>query len=711
MTEDHKADTSASASNCRPFQLGWWRVEPARNLLVSTAQEVALTHRSMEVLCRLAHSSGEVVSRQDLLHQVWGDTVVNEEVLTRVISDLRRALGDDRTRPSYIETIPKRGYRLVTEPGPVASSSESASLPKEASSRNWLWAVAAVPVAVLILLSLWWTTHPSETEPIGAIVIKDLVSLTSDPGYDSFPAFSHDGTRLAFCRRPTHTTPYRIFVKQPGQAREIDLTQPDFDAVFPRWSPDDAAIAFVRVRGNDKDICTVPSLGGPSKVLYTLSGRVRGLDWSPDGKNLVFDYAPNEGVFTLQVLSLSDGQLQQITQPRHASWGDFSPRYSPNGESIAFVRDIPDSGRAVMLMPAEGGDVRRLTRVYGSIYSFDWHPNGRDLLLVGVWGEGPGLWRENLGKGQSQRLHLPNESVRHIAVNPVTGGLALQMPRSDYDLMLLELDAETGQEQELPSQVVFESTQPENLPAVDPHQGRIAFVSQRAGQAQVYLAESAGAEPEAITSFRETHPLGLVWAPDGSKLLIGGREAEDIPYLSVFDPQTGMHLRIPFDGGTIVDLTWSADSQWIYIFAYREGDVFRYRVKPDGSNMCSGIPVGFMNVIGPGPETDSHYFLDQLHPGLRLHSPKGQKSIVAEYPPTNRLTATGFRDGKVYFMVYRDKKYQLVRHDLATGIQHGLGFTTLRCVGSLAVLPDGKSLVVAVETKLSADIFLATQIP
>ena len=97
----------------REFQIAGWRAQPQFHQLVGPAGPVAVEARSMEVLVALAQGAGEVVSREDLLRRVWGELFVEEHVLTHAIWDLRQALGDAPKRPRFIQTVPKRGYRLV----------------------------------------------------------------------------------------------------------------------------------------------------------------------------------------------------------------------------------------------------------------------------------------------------------------------------------------------------------------------------------------------------------------------------------------------------------------------------------------------------------------------------------------------------------------------------------------------------------------------
>ena len=95
------------------FKVGPWEVRPLTGELTGGGEPARLEPKVMEVLVALAQQPGEVVEREELLRRVWGNrAAVSDEPLTRCIAELRRAFGDSRQAPTYIQTIPKRGYRL-----------------------------------------------------------------------------------------------------------------------------------------------------------------------------------------------------------------------------------------------------------------------------------------------------------------------------------------------------------------------------------------------------------------------------------------------------------------------------------------------------------------------------------------------------------------------------------------------------------------------
>lgn len=98
------------------FQVGRWCVEPLRGAVTGPdGRAQHLEPKVMDVFVCLAEHASELVTRDQLLGAVWHGQDVTDEPLTRAIGALRRALNDDRSNPKYIETVPKRGYRLIAE--------------------------------------------------------------------------------------------------------------------------------------------------------------------------------------------------------------------------------------------------------------------------------------------------------------------------------------------------------------------------------------------------------------------------------------------------------------------------------------------------------------------------------------------------------------------------------------------------------------------
>jgi adenylate cyclase len=149
------------------FRVGHWLVAPSLNSISSKGTTVRLEPKVMEVLLCLAKHAGETLPKETLFHAVWPDTFVTDDVLTHSISELRRAFEDDAREPRIIQTIPKRGYRLIA---PVSAACIAAS-PAAGAARD--------SIAVLPFVSM--SAEPDDEFFTDGITEEIINALTQIP--------------------------------------------------------------------------------------------------------------------------------------------------------------------------------------------------------------------------------------------------------------------------------------------------------------------------------------------------------------------------------------------------------------------------------------------------------------------------------------------------------------------------------------------------
>jgi len=139
-----KVETSDLAGD--PFRIGEWLVEPSLNRLSHGDTTISLEFQVMNVLVCLAGRAGDVVTRQEIVDRVWATEFVSDNSLTQAIKELRNAFGDDARNPSFIETIHRRGYRLIPSVETTVIENRSAN------SKRWPYILLAVVIAAIIAL-------------------------------------------------------------------------------------------------------------------------------------------------------------------------------------------------------------------------------------------------------------------------------------------------------------------------------------------------------------------------------------------------------------------------------------------------------------------------------------------------------------------------------------------------------------------------------
>ncbi len=138
------------------YKIGDFEVLPAQNQLRLEGEVSDIEPKVMDILVLFAARPGEVIPKSEIASAIWGEVEVNDDALTRTLWKLRKALGDSAKNPSYIETVPKRGYRLIAEVSTAGPSSISASKPAGTSTAvripTELVALGGVLLVVIALL-------------------------------------------------------------------------------------------------------------------------------------------------------------------------------------------------------------------------------------------------------------------------------------------------------------------------------------------------------------------------------------------------------------------------------------------------------------------------------------------------------------------------------------------------------------------------------
>ena len=146
------------------FELAGVEVNPETLRIHRDNQIERIEPKTMQVLLTLAAQAGEVVTREALEREVWAGRIVSHDALTNSIAKLRRALGDDRRRPRFIETIPKRGYRLIPVPAPTSTMVASPLI----RGKSLAWSISMVMTAALMVVGFGLHTwlSPDEEQPL-----------------------------------------------------------------------------------------------------------------------------------------------------------------------------------------------------------------------------------------------------------------------------------------------------------------------------------------------------------------------------------------------------------------------------------------------------------------------------------------------------------------------------------------------------------------
>jgi Tol biopolymer transport system component/DNA-binding winged helix-turn-helix (wHTH) protein len=590
------------------LQVGEWRAQPSLNRLQRDDRIVRLEPKVMQVLECLAEHAGEVVSRDMLVARVWPDVHVSDDVLHRAVGELRRAFGDEATRPAYIETIRKRGYRLIApvERGDIGRAAEAkasalrtegeaSSTPPMGSRVGRTTIIAAAMLLAGIALGVVdLATRPSS---VATQASPRFVPLAAGPSNETDPALSPDGQRLAYVSRPGGAaTQADIFIVDTPGATPRRWTTSDADDRLPAWRPDGGAVAFVRMSGSSCEVLVRP-IDETTETRVGMCGNAEEprLAWSADGRWLVSSLAagpvPNRGWQIVKV-GVASGERVPLTEPSPTGSRDHSPTIAPNGRDVAFIRAISGGVSDVYVVSINGGAARRVTHDAGDLVGLDWTDDGRSLVYASDRAGSYSLWTIAASGGAAHLLAGGSAKLKHPSSSRRGSRVAYESWSYEINLWDREFPSIGGVDS------AGESRPDDGVSAVDrplgetsdlwnyhpqpsPDDRLLAFVSTRSGAHEVWVSARDGSSPRQLTRFGRASVRAPQWSPDGSRLVVSAIVAEEAD-LYLIDVLSGRTTPLTHSVGDEVAPAWSRDGRDVYFGAKQHDRWQIWKVDVDG---------------------------------------------------------------------------------------------------------------------------------
>lgn len=554
-------------------------------------EAMRITLKSLGVLLVLVAHAGRPVSREALLEWVWPDTLPTDDVITQAITQLRKALGDDREHPRYIETLAKQGYRLIApvewladpERAPVPVAAAAATAPRRAR-RVWAVVDTLGVLALIAAMGAWlWSRRPEASTPApqtpavasaGAAASVPVQRIATSPLSEGAPSLSPDGALLVYTRHREDGRGAALMLQTASAVPPRALTEsaPDRWDMSPAWAPDGRQIAFLRSEDARCRILLVAATGGtPREIGDCLPGAAE-VAWFPDGRALVGGGAtPDENATStdgrrLQTMRIDEGVWRPIAYARRDEDIDMRPRVSPDGRWIAFQRNL--SLGDLWRIPVAGGTPERITRLRTNFFGLAWTPDSGELVYGRYRSDGVVLVRQRLADGATAEYRLPGSELTSPTVALRGDRVAFVIEQSQSQLHTARIA--DGAQAHARGEVLFPSTRSDLLPAVSPDGRQLLFLSDRDGAMRVWWAELA--RPDSLRAVEGVEPMPRfppVWNADSTRALVVADHADGRKTAVEIDPRLGRVRTLPVPDAVPVHLSWHPDPGRLLVVAER----------------------------------------------------------------------------------------------------------------------------------------------
>jgi DNA-binding winged helix-turn-helix (wHTH) protein/Tol biopolymer transport system component len=679
-----------------PFRLGEIEVRPGSNELVIAREVVRIKPRLMDVLLRLAASAGQVVTREALIADAWPRRMVNDEVLSRAIADLRSVLRDDPREARYIETLPKLGYRLVAPIGGLAEAAPSRKPSRLVPAVAAVLALAGIAVAALV-----WQDPADSGDGVAALTrqLAGAEPFSSGVELEVLPRFSPDGRRVAFAAVDDKAA--RVVVREVHSAQRVVIGDEGEVNNGPVFFPDGQRLALYHRAPGSED-CGIVALDLRTQVRERLVDCTRSpqarFDLSPDGRTLVYAGTVRpQFPAGLVARDLATGKERVLTSPTPDQGNDVSPRFSPDGATIAFLRGTQSSRELWTVALAEGAEAVNAGAPRGTSYGLAWLGPRGPLLVGADWFGQRALNRFDLATRAGAMVG--GRGARSVDVDGA-GNVVFENAVYSANLFLLDPSNPAAAPREL-----WPSTRYTNQPEFSPDGERVLFVSNRDGAGAIYVATLDGALRRILGADDFTY-MRPHWSRDG-RLVYAVRvtrreDGERMQQAVRANTVTGAVDVLAAFGTHVYDVHEAADGTLVV------GEVSGNAARLMRARATDATPERL-----PWPLASEYQvaggkvaFMQPNLPGLTLCELASLRCepLDASVDEGNRFDWFLTRDA----VWYRTPAPEVVRYDLAKrAITSRLAFAPTAFGLSLAVSADGRRMLVAREAPAVIDLMYA----
>ncbi|MGH9659293.1 MAG: hypothetical protein ACRD96_12170, partial [Bryobacteraceae bacterium] len=331
-----------------------------------------------------------------------------------------------------------------------------------------------------------------------------------------------------------------------GVPRRLTTSPARDDA--PAWSPDGREVAFVRHFSGSAIVMTIPAFGGAERMLGPTTGNH--VAWAPDGSGIA--WLERQGIGLTPV---AGGSRQRLT----TSPGDRTFSFAPDGKSLAVARWNTKDTSDVFVVPLDGGDPRQLTYAGRPVYGLVWTANGSEIVFSSLRPDGEGLWRVEAKGGSRARAIGTGGDMRYPSL---ARGTRLACERDIADSSVWKLDAGRS------ARRVVESRGSDYSPDLSPSGHRMAFVSDRDGSPEIWLADPDGTRAMQLTTLRASALGSPRFSPDGLRVAFDA-VVEDEREIWAIGVDGGKPRRVATGNRP----AWSHDGRHIY--CHSAGRIFK----------------------------------------------------------------------------------------------------------------------------------------
>jgi|GEM_PF-2656668 len=569
------------------IQIGSLQLDVDANQLIIDNDRIQIEPKLVEVLCYLKSRQNQVVTRENLLAEVWHGQVVSDNAITRSISQVRKYLELSAQPRPQIETIPRVGYRLnieqINENTPKKTNENKHandqtfttvdSSPKQKS--GWLkrkitvdttmFKVATFILFTLVIFAEFFYELMTQSGKIDEV---KLMTLTELPGVERKPRYSPNGQLIAFNYRPRRSEFTHLYLLNPATQETTALLTSDQIIVDIAWRPGSNQILISQWDNSSQRQCSLVlvsltanfKLESARNILSCGERALAYVAWHPDGDKFYYnDRASLDRPYSIYSYSLTSNRTTQLTLPPQQSnmRGDYYIFSGPGYQRLGFLRYKGTRENELLVFDPQEEKVVEQFALPENLSAISWFDQSTQLLMK----QHDKLFRFDFETQEKELIYPVGENSADFFANFEQTGILYATGKSDSNLYAFSLN-DPDEVQQLTN-----STAIEIKPSYANLSGQLAFFSDRSGSVQIWLRDEQGREKKLSDAPASLEISRMNWSPDDSEILF---QYHDEIYS--IDVASGEISRLIDKTHLPYVVSWSNDGESIFYSAEKSGE-------------------------------------------------------------------------------------------------------------------------------------------
>lgn len=687
------------------FEFCNYSLDTRERVLLREGQPLSITPKTFQLLRVLVENPGRIVEKEEIIQSVWADSFVEDGNLAFTMRLLRKALGDDRQNPRFIETVPRRGYRFIAEvkeaaDEPVLTNGSKTVQPVpvekavgSSTAARFLVPLILILAAGTVFTAFWIGKGRSETSaPVLSAPFASEKLSTNGKVFSA--AISPDGRTVVYTNR--NSGKQSVWIRQLESANNVQIIPPSDDRYYEfAFSPDGNSLYFTRrPKGSEiqGDIYRVSIFGGiPAKIANETQGW---LSLSPDGNKISYVrcYYRDDEYCSLWIADAADGKNERklVSRPRPIRIGDNE--ISPDGKTIAFaVGQSENAANEFRLaeVDLENGAERELSaEKFFNIKHLAWLPDQTGLLVTAarIPNKHFRIWQVSAASGEAQPLTKDSETYSVLSLDQDARAIVSTQIKEDFRLLLFQMDNPAT------SRVLAEAGKLTFAP-----DGKILFSSSMSGNSEIWSISADGSERRQLTNDEADDFRPVASQDNGSVFFASNRTGEAQVWRMNADGSNQTQVTQK-EGG--FPLFVSPDGDWLY---YQHGirrTLWRVSLNSGEEQMIWDKPKYFFEFSPDGSRLAFSERQGEEKMVVIVSLPDGQIVQTIRYPnqKAKMLELKWMPDGKALVYILANSEYEqnaLWLHPLDAGMPQKIADLGDEEISHFALAPDGKSFAIA----------------